>query len=317
MLNLVNLRKTGIGWNFESEANLEDFVWSNLQQWLGLTPLKQQYSVKGLFCDILAVTEQKQLVVLELKNTEDRYIVQQLTRYYHALLEEKPFQDQVNYDQPIKLVAIAPSFHQDNITDIKYHTLPFQFLQFSLIQKDEKLYFQSQDLNSLEFMPLIEVTPSVSDNTANIPAPPKALINLLNKGNSETKELLLTVRQKILRFDNRIKENSDSGVIRYRVKGKPCAEIRFVKWCNQRGIFLWLPIPNSKEISQKRIGRMYIQMNRQSTPYIMHTPPGKKTSKNSWFMDRYMSLIGKNNDLNSLESLVDIALGNWLERLKS
>jgi hypothetical protein len=32
MLNCANLRKTGTGWEFESEVALEDFVWTNLKQ---------------------------------------------------------------------------------------------------------------------------------------------------------------------------------------------------------------------------------------------------------------------------------------------
>ncbi len=107
-MNFVNLRKTGAGWEFETEADLEDFVWANLKQLLGLTPLKRQYFVKGEFCDILALDENKHLVVLELKKTEDRYVVQQLTRYYHNLLEEKPFLPEVDYEKSIRLIAIVP-----------------------------------------------------------------------------------------------------------------------------------------------------------------------------------------------------------------
>lgn len=72
--------------------------------------------------------------MLELKNSEDRYIVQQLTRYYDALLEEKPFQGQIDYEQPVQLVAIAPSFHKDNLTDRKYHYLDFNFIEFEVIE---------------------------------------------------------------------------------------------------------------------------------------------------------------------------------------
>lgn len=109
VLTNVALRKTGSGWEFASEAALEDFVWANLESFLGLTPLKQQYPCLGEICDILAVNKNKQLVILELKNTEDRYVVQQLTRYYENLLEVKPFQENIDYDNPIRLVAIAPS----------------------------------------------------------------------------------------------------------------------------------------------------------------------------------------------------------------
>ncbi|BAY75529.1 hypothetical protein NIES25_19750 [Nostoc linckia NIES-25] len=53
-MDFVNLRKTGNSWEFATEADLEDFVWANLNQLLGLTPLKRQYHVNGQFCDILA-----------------------------------------------------------------------------------------------------------------------------------------------------------------------------------------------------------------------------------------------------------------------
>ena len=58
MLDLVSLRKTGTGWEFASEAALEDFIWLNLAQLFGLTPLKRQYSVDGQICDILAIWSQ-------------------------------------------------------------------------------------------------------------------------------------------------------------------------------------------------------------------------------------------------------------------
>ncbi|NES65022.1 MAG: DUF91 domain-containing protein, partial [Okeania sp. SIO2D1] len=53
---------------------------------LGLNVLDRQYIINNQRCDILAVDSHKKLVILELKNVEDRGIVQQLTRYYDALL---------------------------------------------------------------------------------------------------------------------------------------------------------------------------------------------------------------------------------------
>lgn len=93
MLVGAALRKTGESWEFASEAALEDFIWQNLQQLLGFTPLQRQYAVKGEVCDILALDDQKQLVILELKNAEDRYVIQQLTRYYDNLLDENHLQN--------------------------------------------------------------------------------------------------------------------------------------------------------------------------------------------------------------------------------
>ncbi|HEY9815019.1 MAG TPA: endonuclease NucS domain-containing protein, partial [Candidatus Obscuribacterales bacterium] len=97
MISGVALHKTPSGWGFISEAALEKFIWTNLKQLFGVIPLKQQYVSNGEICDILAVDDDKGLVILELKNVEDRYLIQQLTRYYANLLEEKPFSQEVDY----------------------------------------------------------------------------------------------------------------------------------------------------------------------------------------------------------------------------
>ena len=147
MLRDTALIKTEEGWKFDSEADLEDFVWDNLNSLLSLTPLKRQFYAKTEVCDILAIGQNRQLVVLELKNTEDRYIVQQLTRYYESLLEKKPFETEVDYRLPIRLVAITPSFHRHNFLDQKHHKLDFEFLLFEVIQERNQLYFSLKKIN--------------------------------------------------------------------------------------------------------------------------------------------------------------------------
>ncbi len=117
MVNFVNLRQTGSGWEFESEAALEDFLEENLLALFGLHPLKRQHYVNEQFGDIVAVGDNNNLVILELKNTEDRYVVQQLTRYYDGLLEQQAFSDQVDYSQPVRLVAIALSTGTTSLTE--------------------------------------------------------------------------------------------------------------------------------------------------------------------------------------------------------
>ncbi|MBE9018492.1 hypothetical protein C7Y66_18625 [Chroococcidiopsis sp. CCALA 051] len=144
------LKKVDNKWQFASENNLEDFVWSRLNSLLGLSGLRRQYRVYGDTCDILALDENSRLVILELKNVEDRYIVQQLTRYYHSLLDEKPFQQQVNYQLPIRLIAVAPSFHYHNWIDKKYHQLSFEFMTFTLSQQQNEVCLQLQNLDTKE-----------------------------------------------------------------------------------------------------------------------------------------------------------------------
>ncbi len=254
MSGYVSLRKTGAGWEFESEAALEDFVWANLQPLFGLTPLKQQYCVSGQFCDLLAVGENKQLVVLELKNAEDRYIVQQLTRYYDALLEEKPFSEDVDYRQPVLLVAIAPTFHRDNFTDRKYHTLSFRFLQFAIVQDVQSLYLQLKDLDSRKILQR-EILRQEREIPENIPSPPKALEKLLINCNPSQQEEILRIRRKILSFDRRMEEMSPVGSIKYG-NGKSQTSKFCAEFCSDsKGspvLFLWLPL---KGLTSEKLGR--------------------------------------------------------------
>lgn len=251
MLNFANLRKTGQGWGFENEEALEDFAWANLTQLLGLIPLKRQYVVKGQICDILAVDNNKRLVVIELKNVEDRYIVQQLTRYYDALLEEKPFNEVVDYAQPISLIAITPKIHRDNLTDRKYHHLCIQFLQFELTMPEKRLYLQLKDIDTEKLL-YLEISVQERNSQENLPIPPKLLQKLLSSCSSEQLRVVMEIRNQILSFDKRIEEISIAGSIKYgngnSRTSKFCAE-----FCSDsKGeffIFLWLPLKGLK--SQK------------------------------------------------------------------
>ena len=71
------LIQTGQTWQFSSELDLEEAVWRNLAALLNVQPLHRQFAISGQFCDLLAVDASNQLVIIELKNTEDRYVVQQ------------------------------------------------------------------------------------------------------------------------------------------------------------------------------------------------------------------------------------------------
>ncbi|MEL7037875.1 MAG: endonuclease NucS domain-containing protein [Cyanobacteria bacterium J06592_8] len=147
MQSFVTLRKTGFCWEFDSEEALEDFLFTHLDKILGWTVIERQYLVQSQRCDLLAIDETRRLIVIELKNVEDRGIVQQLTRYYHGLQEERPFRDRINYEKSVNLVAIAPSFHRDNFIDRQYHRLDFEFFQFSIVQEDQIFYLILKDVD--------------------------------------------------------------------------------------------------------------------------------------------------------------------------
>ena len=242
MLSNASLKKTGSGWEFSSEEILEDFLDENLEILLGLNVLDRQYIVNNQRCDILAVDSHKKLVVLELKNFEDRGIVQQLTRYYDALLDEKPFSDKVDYQQPVRLVAITPSFHRDNFLDRKYHTLNFQFLEFSVIQDEDKFYLCLKDIDNGEISKAILPYQEL-ENDLDLPAPPKALLKVVNNLDVQQQEEIFRIREKILRFNPKIQEFASAGSIKYGSgsgkSSKFCAEFFLEK--GELILFLWIP----------------------------------------------------------------------------
>jgi Endonuclease NucS len=117
---------------FESELSLENFVWANLKDLFHLKPLERQYRLDTEIRDIIAVDFDGRLHILELKNEVDRYVIQQLTRYYDVLTAHRPFKESVDYSKPVKLIAIAPKFHRHNHIDLKYNILNIDLLQFEI-----------------------------------------------------------------------------------------------------------------------------------------------------------------------------------------
>jgi hypothetical protein len=56
----------------------------------------------------------------------------------------------VDYDRPVRLIAISPKFHRDNFTDRKYHQLLFNFFQLAVIQNQDKFYLHFKDIDTQE-----------------------------------------------------------------------------------------------------------------------------------------------------------------------
>ena len=200
MIGGVALHKNSGSWGFASEAALEKFVWSNLQDIFGFTPLKQQYVSGGEICDILAMGKSNELVILELKNVEDRYLIQQLTRYYTNVLEERPFSQNVDYSQSVRLIGIAPSYHRHNLIDRDHSRLSFELLEFSIVEDNSNFFFilnqLSEEPNSKRF--LIPYQPIETLRCDEIDAPPELLIKWLGGCTTSEQEGFLQMRHRIL-----------------------------------------------------------------------------------------------------------------------
>jgi RecB family endonuclease NucS len=318
-------------WQFGNEFELEEVLWQNLPKLLNLKPFKRQYSVRGQFCDILATDDQQCLVVLELKNVEDRYVVQQLTRYYDALKEEDPFEDEVDLSQPIRLIAIAPSFHQDTLIDCKYSRLEIELVSFQIQARENNLYLELASSGIDEGNPLLlQATGTPSPEIA-VPEPSRKLLNWLSYASEADFKTFIATRQQILSFDERMKEVVESQRFRYgKGKTKPCAEIVQVKPFSegpkQPTLVLWLPAPEGKT----QVLRMLIETD--STGSIVNRLlycPRKTKAKDWWLLPQfnkfgtdpgnippiYQPLANENGEF-TLSILVELALNNWLERIQ-
>lgn len=248
-------------WVFNSEFDLEAFLWTTLEPLLNLKPLARQYAVEGQICDILATTPDRQLVVLELKNVEDRYVVPQLTRYYALLNQVQPFADQVDYQKPIRLIAIAPTFHAHNHIDRDYNRLDFEFYRFNVTGNDQNLRFQLGSLDSAAetavevdprfrpFLQSVEEEPVLTISARVIGRPPKSLRTQLEQMAPEQAELVSTLRLQILEFDDRMREVGRSSRTQYGLakgekevyKTKLCAELLPLMGGSLPELYLMLP----------------------------------------------------------------------------
>jgi RecB family endonuclease NucS len=351
-LGNVSLRKVSEGWEFSSELALEDFVWEHLEDLLQLKPFQRQYAVVGEVCDILALTVDHQLVILELKNTEDRYIIQQLTRYYANLIEEKPFLDRIDYGRGIRLIAIAPTFHRHNYIDRQYSRLTFEFIQVKVTRSDQfylELHHEDAD-KELSAAPLPFQEIELDHPSTDLPEIPEQLIRWLGACSATDQQAILKVRQQILAFHPRMQEIVSKTSIQYGTgKTKLCAEVCFHRSRQQPILFLWLPLPNClKSLNRpERVGRLRLWIADGIVTHVGHVPNGlgkmrleaewNALPKSKWprkaLMENlgsdsmtpvlaqrfYRSVIEPNHDDMQhgvqLNQLVSVALSKWLEKL--
>jgi RecB family endonuclease NucS len=287
------LRKTGVRWEFVSEAALEEFVWNNLETFFGLTPLARQLRVNDEICDIVGVDESKSLGIVELKNVEDRYVIQQLTRYYATLRIERPYSNRIDYSRSPRLLAVAPKFHRHNLIDQEFSTLPIELFVVR-VERENGRFFLRLEKNDQPYR-TVEVP---YRETESVPLdeggpPPSQLLKWLGCCQPEFYDGLLRLRAKLLSHP-RLKETSQPGVVYYGAgKSKCAAEIRHSRTSQQPILFLWLPTPSSlifqKEISGVGRLRFWLEDGR-SISHVGHVPNGFGRMK----LESEWKSVGKN-----------------------
>ena len=281
--------QTGQQWHFSSELALEEVVWQHLPALLNVKPLRRQFSVEGKVCDLLAANSAGELVIIELKNTEDRYIAQQLTRYYDALKhsEDLPFAAETTHPH---LIAIAPSFHDDTHIDCRYSTLEIELLSFRLSASAADLTLSLHDASGSEVSRLLlPDVQSVTQLERELPEPPRKLLNWLSHSSASEYDWVMQLRKQLLSFDPRMKEVVTSTSIFYgRGKTKACCELRKRSSDGPAdktlAYFLWLPYPERR----RHVIRMMVNFNleQQQIRQLLYCRHSYRVSEHWTFPDR-------------------------------
>lgn len=241
------LRVYGEVAEFETERHLEWFFWDTVLAQIGLQPLKTQYTCREGRCDILAKGSENQLVIIELKNTQDPHVIDQITAYFDALKEEQPFAEQVDYSKPIELYTVCPTYTDRIESIIKYHQLDFTLLSYTVKSYEKGFIFQLyQWLTGTEVARREIPAETASLTTYNIPSPPKLFVDLLGKCSEDEKQWVLKIRDQIYQFSEKLNykiyEQVDGKWIRFeRNKQNSIAEVGWDSKRDTLAIYIWLP----------------------------------------------------------------------------
>lgn len=147
------LIKSGGRWIFYNETELESFIYNNLSNLLEMRPLERQLSInreRSDIPDIIALDNNQQIVLLELKNDPYPYIVNQLTRYYARFCKKNFFHSGVNISKPLRLIAIAPRYHTNSLIDKKYSKLDFEFWEYEVTKENNNFYLMLKNIDTGE-----------------------------------------------------------------------------------------------------------------------------------------------------------------------
>ncbi|MHC5743640.1 MAG: hypothetical protein ACYTXT_17285 [Nostoc sp.] len=89
---------------FQSEQDLEDYIEAYFDTiFPDLVLIKRQHNLKTQRCDLLCCSRlDKQAIIIELKNEEDKGLVSQLLRYRKVILQNQSFADKIDYSLPIR-----------------------------------------------------------------------------------------------------------------------------------------------------------------------------------------------------------------------
>lgn len=276
---------------FETELALELFFWSTVLEKLGLKPLKRQHYCREGICDILAKGTNNQLIIIELKNVKDSHVINQITSYFDALNDEKPFSDQIDYSHPIELYVVAPDYKDRTACILKYHRLDINILSYTVIKSENNIIFTLKKWeNDVEQVKLNIPFLDELSNSVVIPQSPKVFQHLISRLSKNEATYGHALRNQIYQFSQNFNAKTYERVtgksLRLeRNKQNPIAEIGWDNKRNCLSIYLWLPFVTingrwnrgSIRDSYKRTAMMQIFIQDGLVQYVGYVHKGSKS----------------------------------------
>lgn len=288
---LPKFRLYGENAQFETEAHLELFFWNTVLKEMGLQPLKRQHYCREGICDILAKGTKNQLVIIELKNVKDSHVIDQITSYFDALSQERPFSEQIDYTQPIDLYIISPEYNSRTHSTLKHHKLKFNLFSYTAQVSGQDILFTLREWDSQIEKLSVKISPLSSNiTTEDIPSPPKNFQTIIGQSSTHEIQSADLIREKIYQFARsnnfKLAEKPTGKSLRFeRNTQNPIAEIDWDKQRNILAIYLWLPFitingRRGQGIIQdryKRTAMMRLWIENELVQYVGYIDKGRKS----------------------------------------
>ena len=247
---------------------------------------------------------------------------------------------------PVRLIAIAPQFHQHNLIDQKYSRLTFELFTFSILATGaDSFCFELNDLDSKQkaklnipkkFYPfLYRDDEEISQPSSIQLTPPKSLRKLIEELSSEQEAYILAIRKKLLIFDERMIEVGKTTRTMYGMrkrdkdiyKTRLCAEFLPESLGDKRPrLLLRLPYPkrerNGAFYKEKVRGLTWVEIrhenawNRDSAIELFFYI-GKSLNRYSYrcnlnvYSNSYRELTGESKSFHTLDDLLALSLKEW------
>lgn len=224
----------------------EDYLWQNLTALWGFLPLQRRSPIPKPFQDILALDGDR-LVAIILKSAADDWVGYQAMTYSQYLQQNRPFAERVNYDQPILILVISPSYSADTKVQDQQVSVEIEFWTISALTRTAPwtLALTNCDHKIQHMLHLNEpllFKKGLYNSVRPLPPKTKKLQQLLAKASPAAQEGIEKIRHEFLSTQSAMMEFTYGDGVRIGLgKFCPCFEVMEDEERQAIALFLWLP----------------------------------------------------------------------------